>query len=178
MGDPQAGILAPIPPLARYLCFLHKAEADPRAVVLRDLRGVFDGFRYGTGRDLTGYEDGTENPKDENAVAAALVARRGWRVPASWRYSAGNTAWPASSPCRPPSGTLSSAGGRAIIARSTMHRRRPIPREPPRSNSNPRPSCCEDRCLGPTSGGRVDRRRWAFSIMSNLRSFPSGGRRR
>jgi putative iron-dependent peroxidase len=153
MSDPQAGILAPIPPLARYLCFLHKAEADPRAV-LRDLRGVIDGeravlglglslvlalggrieglrsfprhvgpgfevpstpaalwcwlrgedrgdlihltrrivdiaasvfdldevidgFRYGTGRDLTGYEDGTENPKGENAVAAALVAAGG-----------------------------------------------------------------------------------------------------
>lgn len=42
------------------------------------LEGVVDGFRYGQGpnghgRDLTGYEDGTENPHDEAAVLAALV---------------------------------------------------------------------------------------------------------
>jgi putative iron-dependent peroxidase len=36
-----------------------------------------DAFRYREGRDLTGYEDGTENPKDEAAVAAAIVARGG-----------------------------------------------------------------------------------------------------
>ncbi|GAB3395583.1 hypothetical protein GCM10027514_43280 [Azotobacter armeniacus] len=32
-----------------------------------------DAFRYREGRDLTGYEDGTENPKDEEAIAAAIV---------------------------------------------------------------------------------------------------------
>lgn len=42
------------------------------------LEHVVDGFRYGQGpgghgRDLTGYEDGTENPHDEAAVLAALV---------------------------------------------------------------------------------------------------------
>lgn len=42
------------------------------------LERVVDGFRYGQGpnghgRDLTGYEDGTENPHDEAAVLAALV---------------------------------------------------------------------------------------------------------
>lgn len=31
-------------------------------------------FRHMSGHDLTGYEDGTENPHDEAAVAAALVA--------------------------------------------------------------------------------------------------------
>jgi putative iron-dependent peroxidase len=31
-------------------------------------------FRYAGGRDLSGYEDGTENPKAENAVAAAIVS--------------------------------------------------------------------------------------------------------
>ncbi len=36
-----------------------------------------DGYRHDTGRDLTGYEDGTENPTGEDAVAAALVAERG-----------------------------------------------------------------------------------------------------
>jgi putative iron-dependent peroxidase len=34
---------------------------------------VLDTFLYAGGRDLTGYEDGTENPKAEAAVEAALV---------------------------------------------------------------------------------------------------------
>ncbi len=33
-----------------------------------------DTFRYKAGRDLTGYEDGTENPKGDAAVEAAIVA--------------------------------------------------------------------------------------------------------
>ncbi|WP_295487009.1 Dyp-type peroxidase [uncultured Pseudomonas sp.] len=33
-----------------------------------------DGFLHRGGRDLTGYEDGTENPRDEEAVEAAIVA--------------------------------------------------------------------------------------------------------
>jgi putative iron-dependent peroxidase len=33
-----------------------------------------DAFRYRGGRDLTGYEDGTENPKDAAAIEAAVVA--------------------------------------------------------------------------------------------------------
>ena len=42
---------------------------------------VVDGFKYGDadlGLDLTGYEDGTENPVDEDAVAAAFVAVQQW----------------------------------------------------------------------------------------------------
>lgn len=31
-----------------------------------------DTFLYAGGRDLTGYEDGTENPRDEEAIAAAI----------------------------------------------------------------------------------------------------------
>jgi putative iron-dependent peroxidase len=38
---------------------------------------VVDVFRYGSGRDLTGYEDGTENPEGEQASAAALVQDTG-----------------------------------------------------------------------------------------------------
>jgi putative iron-dependent peroxidase len=34
-------------------------------------------FRHGTGRDLSGYEDGTENPKGEAAAATAVVAGAG-----------------------------------------------------------------------------------------------------
>jgi putative iron-dependent peroxidase len=152
MASPQAGILAPIPPLARYLTFSLRAGSDPRPVLpalcaeidgdkivlgigpslvlaldgriagLRSfpvhvgagfdvpstpaalwcwLRGndrgelvhaarkvkrlispvfnleeVIDAFRYGQGLDLTGYEDGTENPQGEDAVAAAIAAQQ------------------------------------------------------------------------------------------------------
>jgi putative iron-dependent peroxidase len=34
-------------------------------------------FRYGSGRDLSEYEDGTENPQGERAVEAAIVKGRG-----------------------------------------------------------------------------------------------------
>jgi putative iron-dependent peroxidase len=34
---------------------------------------VLDAFLYSGGRDLTGYEDGTENPKEQAAIEAALV---------------------------------------------------------------------------------------------------------
>ena len=36
-----------------------------------------DAFRYREGRDLTGYEDGTENPKGDAALEAAVVAHGG-----------------------------------------------------------------------------------------------------
>lgn len=36
-----------------------------------------DTFRYRGGRDLTGYEDGTENPKGDAAALAAIVKGRG-----------------------------------------------------------------------------------------------------
>jgi len=38
--------------------------------------GAVDAFKYGRGLDLTGYEDGTENPKGKKAVAAAMVDDR------------------------------------------------------------------------------------------------------
>ena len=41
-----------------------------------------DAFRYDSGRDLTGYEDGTENPKAEAATAAAIVGDDGGLAPA------------------------------------------------------------------------------------------------
>jgi len=37
------------------------------------LNAVLDAFRHGEGRDLTGYEDGSENPTGANAMAAAAV---------------------------------------------------------------------------------------------------------
>lgn len=41
------------------------------------LEQVVDSFRHGDGRDLTGFEDGTENPEGEEALAAALVGEQG-----------------------------------------------------------------------------------------------------
>ena len=41
------------------------------------LRQAVDAFRHGNGRDLTGYEDGTENPRGRKAVAAAAVKGMG-----------------------------------------------------------------------------------------------------
>jgi len=38
---------------------------------------VIDGFKYDTGRDLTGYVDGTENPKGRTAFHAAIVRGQG-----------------------------------------------------------------------------------------------------
>jgi len=38
---------------------------------------AIESFRYGSGRDLTGYEDGTENPQGEKALEAAIVQGAG-----------------------------------------------------------------------------------------------------
>lgn len=38
---------------------------------------VVDSFQYADCRDLSGYEDGTENPKDENAIMTAIVNGQG-----------------------------------------------------------------------------------------------------
>lgn len=37
------------------------------------LTEAWDAFKHGSGRDLTGYEDGTENPAGNEAVAAAIA---------------------------------------------------------------------------------------------------------
>jgi len=42
-----------------------------------NLETVIDGFKYDTGRDLTGYVDGTENPKGRKAFQAAIVQGQG-----------------------------------------------------------------------------------------------------
>ncbi|MES2049567.1 MAG: Dyp-type peroxidase [Pseudomonadota bacterium] len=38
-----------------------------------ELQQVVDAFKVGTGRDLSGYEDGTENPEGDAAIAAAIL---------------------------------------------------------------------------------------------------------
>jgi len=47
------------------------------------LESAADAFVHAGGRDLTGYEDGTENPEGEAAVVAALVSEMGEGLDAS-----------------------------------------------------------------------------------------------
>ena len=49
------------------------AELGSELSVIRQV----DGFKYDIGRDLTGYEDGTENPEDDDAFDAAIVNESG-----------------------------------------------------------------------------------------------------
>lgn len=42
-----------------------------------EIRQTIDAFQYRDSRDLTGYEDGTENPKGDEAIEAAIVQGRG-----------------------------------------------------------------------------------------------------
>jgi putative iron-dependent peroxidase len=48
------------------------------------LDDAMDTFLYAGGRDLTGYEDGTENPKGDEAVAAVLAAGAAGRAGSSF----------------------------------------------------------------------------------------------
>ena len=77
-----AGIDVPSTPSALWLWVRgeDRGELFHRARCLeRALAGAFrlgscvDAFRHDAGRDLTGYEDGTENPKGAKARAAAIV---------------------------------------------------------------------------------------------------------
>ena len=64
-------------------CWITGAEACELAVRSLDLQALLapaftlasasECFRYKSGHDLTGYEDGTENPVDDDAIAAAAV---------------------------------------------------------------------------------------------------------
>ena len=53
---------------------LHRGRAlEVIAAPAFELHSVVDGFKYGNGLDLTGYEDGTENPKGQAAIDAAMI---------------------------------------------------------------------------------------------------------
>jgi len=41
------------------------------------LESSIDAFRYGTGQDLTGYVDGTENPTGDEAISAGILSGQG-----------------------------------------------------------------------------------------------------
>ncbi|MCW8899789.1 MAG: Dyp-type peroxidase [Gammaproteobacteria bacterium] len=42
-----------------------------------ELEDVVDSFQFDTNRDLSGYEDGTENPEGDEAISAAIVSNEG-----------------------------------------------------------------------------------------------------
>ena len=82
----RKGAMVPSTPAALW-CWLRGTE---RGVLLHRSRAIekalapafvlataIDAFRHDTGRDLTGYEDGTENPKGKKAVAAAVASGMG-----------------------------------------------------------------------------------------------------
>jgi putative iron-dependent peroxidase len=71
---------------ALFVALLHAdrgAQLDAALSVARAVAGAFvvddevDAFVYRGGRDLSGFEDGTENPKAEKAVAASVITGRG-----------------------------------------------------------------------------------------------------
>lgn len=55
---------------------LGRSVVDRLGMAFRNDRCV-DGFKYDIGRDLSGYEDGTENPEGDDAVEAAVAAGDG-----------------------------------------------------------------------------------------------------
>jgi putative iron-dependent peroxidase len=81
-----AGFTVPSTPAALW-CWLrgddrgelyHRSRAIQRAVAPAfNLETVIDAFQYGESRDLTGYQDGTENPKGKKATGAAIVQGQG-----------------------------------------------------------------------------------------------------
>ncbi|WP_296750157.1 Dyp-type peroxidase [Thiobacillus sp.] len=56
---------------------LHGHALQAMAAPAFTLVQAIDSFRHRDSRDLTGYEDGTENPKDEAAVEAAIAQGQG-----------------------------------------------------------------------------------------------------
>lgn len=62
----------------------HRSRALQRALAPALVpAGSVDAFFFNGGRDLTGYEDGTENPQGEDATAAAVVADAALAPPGS-----------------------------------------------------------------------------------------------
>ena len=80
------GLSVPSTPSALW-CWLRgeeRGELVHASILMRrtladafEIETVVDAFRHLDGRDLTGYEDGTENPAGDDAVAAAVVSGAG-----------------------------------------------------------------------------------------------------
>jgi putative iron-dependent peroxidase len=57
---------------------VHRTHAVAEALApALQVEQAIDAFQYGDSRDLTGYEDGTENPTGNEAIDAAIVQGRG-----------------------------------------------------------------------------------------------------
>jgi len=68
---------------------LHRSRAIEAALAPAfGIASVVDSFLYDGGRDLTGYEDGTENPKGEEATEAAIVGDDARLAPAGSSFVA------------------------------------------------------------------------------------------
>jgi len=81
-----SGIEIPSTPAALWLWLkgedrgelVHRARAIEGILATDfELTDVIDAFQYGDSRDMTGYEDGTENPKGDDAVKVAIVQGKG-----------------------------------------------------------------------------------------------------
>ena len=53
---------------------LRGREIEHRLAAAFEVASAIDAFKYGRGLDLTGYEDGTENPRGKKAVEAAIAS--------------------------------------------------------------------------------------------------------
>lgn len=87
---PPDGARVPLPSTPASLWLWLREDEFDRGVLLHRARhltqllapafdpdSVQDAFRHGSGRDLTGYEDGTENPEGDAAKRAALLEGAG-----------------------------------------------------------------------------------------------------
>lgn len=69
--------------------FVHRCRAIRKALAPAFvLESVIDSFVFQGGRDLTGYEDGSENPKAGDATAAAIVAPESDAAPSGSSFAA------------------------------------------------------------------------------------------
>lgn len=85
-ADSVAGIDIPSTPCALWLWLRgdDRGELYHRSCMLEDilaggfeLEDVIDSFQFDGNRDLSGYEDGTENPQGDEAINAAIVQGEG-----------------------------------------------------------------------------------------------------
>lgn len=81
-----SGVEVPSTPMSLWLwlrgsdrgVLLHRARQLTEFLAADfELTSVVDAFQYDGNRDLSGYEDGTENPKGDDAVDAAIVQNQG-----------------------------------------------------------------------------------------------------